>query len=88
MVRGLVVPSAGVIARPPIGAAGGIGLLAEPIAVIAIGVIVVTIDPDPNAIPEDPVTLTMMIAAIMVAIPFERLASATVITIALRARTV
>jgi hypothetical protein len=30
----------------------------------------------------------MMIAAIMVAIPFERLASATVITIALRARTV
>jgi hypothetical protein len=33
-------------------------------------------------------TLTMMIAAIMMAIPIERLASATSVAIALRARTV
>jgi hypothetical protein len=92
LLRGLVVPEACVIPRPPIGAAGGVSLLAEPVAITAIGVVVIvivgTVDPDPHAIPKHPMTMTIALTMIVVAISIERLTSATVVAIAPRARTV
>jgi hypothetical protein len=67
VTRWLVVANAGVVARPPIGAAGGVSLLAEPPAIVAIGIVVRTIDPDPHAIAEDPMAMDV---AIMIAAAF------------------
>ena len=85
--RELVISHATIVARPPIGAAGGVSLLAKPIAVVAISVVVGTVSPDPYAIPEDSMTMTLTV--IMAAIPIEGLvASATVVAIAPGAGTV
>jgi hypothetical protein len=62
-------------------------LLTQPIAIVAIGVVVIivvgAIDPDPHAIPKDPVAMTIAMM-IVVAISIERLASATMVAIASR----
>ena len=68
MLRGLVVTDAGVIARPPIGAAGGVRSLAKPGAVVAVGVVVGTVDPDPDAVPEDPMTAMVVEVVAVVAV--------------------
>jgi len=64
--RGLVIAQASVVARPPIGAAGGIGPLAQPVAVVTVGVLVGTVDPDPGAIPEHPMTIVEAIVVVVV----------------------
>lgn len=53
----VVVADALVVATPPIWAASGDGLTAQPIAVISIGGVTGTINPDPCAVSEDPVTI-------------------------------
>jgi hypothetical protein len=64
--RRLVVADARVVARPPIGAAGGIGPLAQPVAVVTVGVVVGTVNPDPGSIPEDPVTIVEAVVVVVV----------------------
>jgi hypothetical protein len=64
--RGLVIAQASVVARPPIGAAGGIGPLAQPVAVVTVGVVVGTVNPDPGSIPEDPVTIVEAVVVVVV----------------------
>src|SRR6478672_3639812 len=79
----LVVAHARVVARPPIGAPGGKCLPAKPPAIAAIGVVVGAIDPDPHAIPEDPVTEAVMIVVVIVALGKATIAVAVVtITVA------
>jgi hypothetical protein len=66
----LVVRDARVVARPPIGASGGESLAAEPPAIVAIGVVVGAVDPDPDAIPEDPMAAVVVkvVVAIVIAL--------------------
>src|SRR6478735_3250844 len=68
LLGGLVVAHARVVARPPIEAPGGKCLPAKPPAIAAIGVVVGAIDPDPHAIPEDPVTEAVMVVVVIVAL--------------------
>ena len=53
----LVIPNAVVIARPPIGAAGCVGLLAKPPAVVPVGIVIGAIHPDPDTVPKYAVTI-------------------------------
>ena len=67
-----IIPNAGVIARPPIGAAGGVGLLAEPVAIAAIGVVVIvvvgTVNPHPRTVAEDPMTIVVVVVVVVVVV--------------------
>jgi hypothetical protein len=53
----LVIAHAVVIATPPIGAPSDKGLSAQPPAVVIIGIVIGTVDPDPHAIAEYPMTM-------------------------------
>lgn len=53
----LVIAHAVVIATPPIGAPSDEGLSAQPPAIVPIGVVIGTVDPDPDAIPKYPMTM-------------------------------
>jgi hypothetical protein len=65
--RGLVVCDTSAIAGPPIGAAGRERLLAKPPAIVPVGVVIGAVDPNPYAVPEDPMTIVEAIKVVVVA---------------------
>jgi hypothetical protein len=65
----LVVVPTGVIAFPPIGVTGGDGPTTEPIAVVR-SIVPGTIDPDPRAIPEYPMTIELIVVVAVSVLAF------------------
>ena len=55
----LVIADAGVIAAPPVTASGSLRAAEQPRTIIA-GVVIRAIDPNPNAVAEDPVTIEVV----------------------------
>ena len=64
----VVVADALVVAIPPIWAASDDSLTAQPIAVVAIGGITGPINPDPCAIPEDPMAIFELVIIVVITI--------------------
>jgi hypothetical protein len=75
---GLVIADAVVIAAPPIRAPGDEGLSAQPPAIVVGVVIAGAVDPDPYAIPEDPMATPVVKVVVVIMVALSKSAMITV----------